>query len=207
MHVALVARTNLHRLHPSRLLNRHGKNKIPVRVGSVTAAESAASSAVRTRSGCPSRQPSTNFGCGGRSAGSPSTAPCSTQLLDQIDFGIRQAQLVGKLQLLRLRQPRRHGPRPRHVRDLPRMFLHVGISQQRKRCGLSRPVTRGARTKHDGSDVAIECNLRGHPLGDDWRGPPESAAHRAALASRISVQPAPRSQQLIPDPRCSIPLP
>src|SRR5215469_5947140 len=37
--------------------------------------------AVRMRSGLPSRHPSTNFGGGGRSFVSPSTAPCSTHFL------------------------------------------------------------------------------------------------------------------------------
>ena len=35
VHVALVAGTNLNRLHPSRFLDRHRENKIPVRVGAL----------------------------------------------------------------------------------------------------------------------------------------------------------------------------
>ena len=35
VHIALVAGTNLDRLHPTRLVNRHRKNKIPIRVGAL----------------------------------------------------------------------------------------------------------------------------------------------------------------------------
>ena len=79
--------------------------------------------------------------------------------LDEIDLRIRQPHLVGKLQILRLGKPRRHIPRARDFRDLPRMFLDIFIRQQRERRSFARTMARGAGIKDDGSNVSIKCNL------------------------------------------------
>jgi hypothetical protein len=39
------------------------------------------------------------------------------------------------------------------------MLFCIGVSQQRKRRGLTRTMTLRARSKHDGSDVAIKRDL------------------------------------------------
>ena len=46
---------------------------------------------------------------------------------DAINVGVGQAQLIGKLQLLGLRKPGRHGMRADDVCNLARMLLHIGV--------------------------------------------------------------------------------
>ncbi len=159
MDIALVAGTNLNRLYPSRLVDRNRKDEIPVRVGSlrwknerlargknqVRLTQSPAFDKLRLRrkvGGCAFLRALLN------------PAP------DEIDFRVRQTKFVGELQLLRLGQPWRHGVRFGHVRDLPRMPFRVGVRQQREWSRFSGPMTLGAGTKHDGSDVAIERDRR-----------------------------------------------
>ena len=193
MHVALVAGTNLDRLHPARFLNRHRENEIPIGVGAlrrqsqrlvrsenqIGLAQSPALDKLRRRRKI--RRIALD-----RSLLDP--AP------DQLDFSIGQAKLIRKFQLLRLRQPRRHGSRPRHVGDLSRMLLDVGVGQQRKRRRFSRPVTRAARTKNDRSDVAIEGDLRraaGTSAEDDW---PSGQAYPPRLRRPAEAASMPRRE-------------
>ena len=58
------------------------------------------------------------------------------------------------------------------------------------------------------SRLKVTCTA-GTGAEDDWgaAGLPESVPTAPAATSKVSVHPARRSQELIPGPRCSIPLP
>ena len=158
VHIALISGTNLNRPHPTRFWNRHRENKIPICVG---ARGRQAERLVRRKhqirfAELPAGNPPGLRSQIGRIAFDFSLLDPA---LDQINFGIRQAKLVREFELLRLRQPRGHGPRLCHIDDLSRMFFYVGVVQQRERRCLSRPMTGGARLKDDRGDVAVEGDL------------------------------------------------
>ena len=79
VHESFVARADFDGFQPVRSIDRGPKNKIPVGVRAA-AGSSNGSVAWTTTSGLPSCQPSTNCGLAGKSAGSPSIAPCSTHV-------------------------------------------------------------------------------------------------------------------------------
>ena len=158
VHITLVARTNLHRLHPARFLNRHRKNKIPICVGARgRQGERLVRREHQIRLAEPpaGNQPGLRWQIGGIAFDFSLLNPAQ----DQINFGIRQAKLIREFQFLRLRQPGGHGPRLSRIDDLSRMFFYVGVVQQRERRCLSRPMTGGARLKDDRGDVAVEGDL------------------------------------------------
>src|SRR5271157_5320614 len=158
MHQALVARTYLDRLHPAAFVDRDGQNEIPIRV------DAARRQLKRLR----------RFDDQVRLSQLPSfhelrlswqvrwTALQHTllnPLLNERDLLAAETALVGELQRLRFRQPRRHEARLRDRSDLVPVFLDVFIGQQRERAGLTRPMTGCAVMKDDGSNIAIERDL------------------------------------------------
>src|SRR5581483_4530652 len=161
MDVLLVARTNLNGFYPARLVNRNGKNKVPVRVGSAGRKSqwlSCRQDQVRL-----TQPPSFNkFRARRQVFGISFDRSLLDPVGDALDLSICQPTLIGELQLLWLGQPGRHAARPRHLGDLPRMFFDIGVRQQGKGRSLARPVARRARMKNDWRDVSIESDL--------WRG-------------------------------------
>src|SRR5438477_167817 len=84
--------------------------------------------------------------------------------LYQVDLFVRESTLMGKLTVSWRRQPRGHKPRLRHLSDSPGVRLSVRVSEQRKRCRLTRTMARAAPLEENWSDIfskrGIEDGLR-----------------------------------------------
>src|SRR5437016_12191083 len=79
--------------------------------------------------------------------------------LNEGDLLVRQAELVGKFQLLRFRQPRGHEALRYYRRNLTGASLGISISDQWEWPSFLGAVARGTVPKKNGSDIAIESSL------------------------------------------------
>ena len=126
---------------------------------------------VSTMSGWPRTQPVSNCGAGGRSAASPSAAPCSTQrLMSAICSAVsRRSPRNGRGPDA---FPRRHEAVGRDLGDLLGPFLHVAVGEQRERRDFARMMAAGALGEDDRGDVLVEGDRRcgsGCGLGERGR--------------------------------------
>ena len=153
MEYASVAWPDRHCLHPSHRSDRHRNHKIPkhfVAAGAQMIRLGHLEHHVR-RTQLPF---GSEFGNRRRVSGRPGERPLTHPILNQADLSVAQAARLEEFPIPGLRLPRRHESPLRHVGDLPRMSLYVGITQEGERPRLARPMA--GRTAHKRSLRRVE---------------------------------------------------